>query len=405
MKESNKLWTGQYVAIVLMACLFFLCLQLLTAGFPAFITDIKNNPAQGGLMTTVFMVAAIITRPFIGFLIHRVNVKKMSIYSLAFVAITLAIAYNQQSVPLLLLLRVFHGIGFGIMTTILATLATNIIPKKRLGEGIGYYGLATSIGTSMAPMVALALLATLSFNFLLIISVVLAVLTFIFSFFIKPSKEELALTKVEPKHKLSLRESIFDKKAFVPSILCALFSITLGGVISFLRELGKEEHLGGSVSLFFLVVAIVMLAARPVSGRLYDRLGHKVIIYPAAICGIIGLFLLSITHSASTLLFAGFFYGVAYGMVTPTLQAIAVSLVTKEKQGTANAMYFSSMDLGMAIGSTGLGILAANKGFHFIYGFSIVCLVLLLIIYTFLFMKKKESETETVTATSTSQSM
>ncbi len=133
-----------------------------------------------------------------------------------------------------------------------------------------------------------------------------------------------------------------------------------------------------------------MLVARPISGKLYDTYGHKVIIYPAIICGVIGLFLLSITNGSVTLLTAGFFYGIAYGTVTPTLQAIAVSLVTKEKQGTANAMYFSAMDLGMAIGSTGLGILAANKGFHFIYGFSIICLVLLILIYALLFTKKKE---------------
>jgi MFS family permease len=390
MNESPKLWTPQFMAIVLMAFLFFLCLQLLTAGFPAFITDVKNNPTQGGLMTTIFMLAAIVTRPFVGYLIHRVNVKKMSVFTLLFVAVTLSLSYGQESVPYLLLLRIFHGIGFGIMTTILATLATNIIPKKRLGEGIGYYGLATSIGTSMAPMIALALLAYMPFNTLLIIAVVLAVITFLCSFMIKTQEAPVSSKTIEKK--LSFKESIFDKKAFIPSLLCVFFSITLGGVVSFLRELGKEAHLGGTVSLFFLIVAIIMLVARPISGKLYDTYGHKVIIYPAIICGVIGLFLLSITNGSVTLLTAGFFYGIAYGTVTPTLQAIAVSLVTKEKQGTANAMYFSAMDLGTAIGSTGLGILAANKGFHFIYGFSIICLVLLILIYALLFTKKKETE-------------
>lgn len=399
MKEI-KLWTGQYIAIVLMAFLFFMSLQLLTAGFPAFILELKQNPTQGGLMTTVFMLAAIVTRPFVGFLMHRINVKKMSMITLIFVSITLTIGYNQESVGFLLLLRVFHGIGFGIMTTVLATLATNIIPKKRLGEGVGYYSLATSVATSMAPMFALALLAYLPFNLLLIISIIFAVATFFFSFLIK--SPQIPVSNQTNVKKLPFKESLFDKKAFIPSICCAFFSITLGGVVSFLRELGKEENLGGSTSLFFLVVAIIMLISRPISGKLYDRFGHKIIIYPASICGMISMFLLSITHSTTILLIAGFFYGIAYGTITPTLQALAVSLVSKEKQGTANAMYFSSMDLGMAIGSTGLGFLASMTGYHFIYGCSIISIALLLVVYTLQGLKVKKKKRETITATASS---
>lgn len=98
MNDSSRLWTKQFVAIVIMAFLFFLCLQLLTAGFPAFITEVKDNPTEGGLMTTVFMLAAICTRPFIGSLIHQINIKMMSIFSFAFVAITVGLSYGQESI-------------------------------------------------------------------------------------------------------------------------------------------------------------------------------------------------------------------------------------------------------------------------------------------------------------------
>ncbi len=84
------------------------------------------------------------------------------------------------------------------------------------------------------------------------------------------------------------------------------------------------------------------------------------------------------------------FYGISYGIVTPTLQAIAVSFVDREKQGTANAMFFSSMDIGMAVGSTGLGMLAAATSYHFIYGFSIISIVILLLIYTFIFVRSEK---------------
>lgn len=387
MNKTSKLWTGQFTAIVVMAFLFFLCLQILTAGFPAYISDVKQNPTQAGLMTTVFMMAAILTRPLIGYLFHKLNMKWMSIITLLVITLTIALSFGQDSVPLLLLLRALHGIGFGIITTIFSTLATNIIPIKRIGEGIGYYGLATSVGTSIAPMVALSVLFYYSYNLLILISVILTVVTLVLSFLIKtPQKAKTNMTK---KNKITFKEYAFDKRALLPCLLTSFFTISLGGVVSFLKELGNEAHLGGEISIFFLIMTVVMTIIRPISGRMFDSYGHKIIIYAGAISGIIGLFLLSITQGTLTLFLAGAFYGISYGVTTPTLQAIAVSSVNKEKQGTANAMYFSCMDLGMAIGSTGLGYLASKTSFHFIYGFSALFIVVLLIVYTISFKKVK----------------
>lgn len=384
MNKPSKLWTGQFTAIVVMAFLFFLCLQILTAGFPAYITE-KHNPTQAGLMTTVFMIAAIVTRPLIGYLFHKLNMKWMSIITLIFLAITIAISFGQDSVPMLLLLRALHGIGFGIITTIFSTLATNIIPIKRIGEGIGYYGLATSVGTSIAPMFALSILFYFSYNLLIILSVILTVATLILSFFIKaPQKAQPSQIK---ENKISFKEYAFDKRALLPCLLTSFFTVSLGGIVSFLKELGKEAELGSAVSVFFLIMAVVMTIVRPISGRIFDSYGHKILVYSGAICGIIGLFLLSITQGTFTLFLAGAFYGISYGVTTPTLQAIAVSNVNKEKQGTANAMYFSCMDLGMAVGSTGLGFLASHTSFHFIYGFSALFIVVLLFVYTISFRK------------------
>lgn len=388
MRNAPKLWTSQFLAIVVMAFLFFLCLQLLTAGFPAYITSIKNDPAQAGLMTTVFMAAAILTRPLIGYVMQKINMKVISTIALVSITLSIALSYGQGSIAVLLCLRVLHGIGFGIISTIFATMATTIIPVKRLGEGIGYYGMATSIGTSVAPMFALAILQFFSYNLMIVISVIITVAALILCFFVKVP--ETPVSEKDGAKNITLREYAFDIKALPPCILTVFFTVTLGGVINFLSGLGDEAGLK-SVSLFFLVMTVMMTVIRPFSGKWFDTYGHKVVIYPAAISGIIALFLLSITHHTITLLVAGVFYGISYGVVTPTLQAIAVSFVDREKQGTANAMFFSAMDLGMAIGSTGLGMLAAATSYHFIYGFSILSIVVLLLIYTFVFVKAEEA--------------
>ncbi|WP_246202520.1 MFS transporter [Virgibacillus doumboii] len=289
MRNAPKLWTSQFLAIIVMAFLFFLCLQLLTAGFPAYITTIKNDPAQAGLMTTVFMAAAILTRPLIGYIMQKINMKLISIAALIFLTLSVGLSYGQDSVAVLLGLRVLHGIGFGIVSTIFATMATTIIPVKRIGEGIGYYGMATSVGTSVAPMFALSILQFFSYNAMIILSVILTIAALVLCFFVKAPKT--AVTDSGSIRNITLKEYVFDKKALLPCILTMFFTVTLGGVISFLSGLGKEAGLS-SVSLFFLVMTIMMTAIRPFSGRWFDNYGHKVIMYPAAVSGIVGLFLL-----------------------------------------------------------------------------------------------------------------
>ena len=55
-------------------------------------------------------------------------------------------------------MRVLFGIGFGMTSTSFPTMASDVIPIKRLGEGMGYFGLSTTLAMSIGPMIGLTLL-------------------------------------------------------------------------------------------------------------------------------------------------------------------------------------------------------------------------------------------------------
>ncbi|PLT28818.1 MFS transporter [Peribacillus deserti] len=375
---TSKLWTWQYSIIILTTFVFFLSLQALLGGFPAFVTGITENPSKGGLMTTSFMLAAIFTRPFIGILMHKLNVKKTLIFTMMFVLATIVLSYGQDIFAVLILVRIAQGVSFGIITTLLATLATSLIPNDKIGEGIGYFGMATSLGTTFGPMVALTLVHSFSFNNLLSLTFTLILLAIAGSSFIK-NKEKAP--EVKPVQKGSLLNYAFEKRAFLPCILVCLFYITFSGIVNFIDGLGSANHFGGKVSLFFLIIAGMMIITRPISGKIFDSLGHKFLIYPASICGIIGLIILTFTHSFGLLCMAAIFYGVAYSVMQPTFQAWAVSRVTPDKKGTANAMSLSFMDLGMAIGAGTLGNVVHQFGYNATFGYSSILIIILGIIY------------------------
>lgn len=341
-------------------------------------------------MTTAFMIAGIFTRPLIGIFIHKVNMKRILTVSLLLVLICMVISLGQVSIPLLMLLRALEGICFGAATTLLATFATNLIPHERIGEGIGYFGMATSLGTTLGPMFALSFLHAYSFNSLLILTAGIVIFTFIISLFIKNTHMHSKVEK--PVRNGSLWSYAFDKRALLPCLLVMLFYFTFAGIVNFIGGWGSETHLNGPVSLFFLINAIVMLLIRPVSGKVYDKWGHKFLIYPGAISAIIGLLLLSVSHNFTTFIVAAVFYGFAYGIMQPSFQAWAVSSVSPDKKATANAMSLSFMDLGMALGSVTLGSLAGQISYRMMYGYSSIFIIMLLVIYMVAHFKKIKSK-------------
>lgn len=382
-----RLWTVQYFLVVFITFLFFLCLHMMNAGFPIFVTQLSGNPAIGGTMMTAFMMAAIITRPFVSALLRKIEIKKTIAITLCIIFFCVFFSYEQQSIPFLLFIRVIEGIGFGIITTLLATLITLLIPSDRIGEGIGYFSVATSLGAGLAPVLALSVIYSHSFNYLILLAsiIIVSILGCI-----------MLLQRTISNHDYTGRRNIihyvFDKGALLPSILVMLLCITFGGVFNFIDGLGKETGLGTQITLFFVTFVILMLFVRPISGKIFDKKGHKFLILSASFFGIIGLLLLAITKNMFILLTAAVFYSICYGALQPTLQSWAVSQVSPEKKATANAMILNGMDLGMAIGSPILGVIAGFTSYKSMFGYSSICLVLLLAIYLFMIIRNRNKQ-------------
>lgn len=376
-----RLWSKPFFLIILITFLFFLSLHMLNASFPVYITQLTHKPALGGTMTTAFMLASIFTRPLVSIFLPRIKIKKTICITLLFIIVSIALSYGNSSYSFIILLRIFEGIGFGIITTLLATLATTTVPTSRLGEGVGYFGMATSLGASFAPFAGLAVLHAFNFNMVLTLSLIIILIIAACSFYVKNLEINHTGEKPSKNNNSSIVYYIFDKKALFPSILVFLLCVTFTGVFNFIDGLGEETGLGASISIYFLVFMIMMIFIRPVSGRLYDKVGHKRLIIPAGLSGMIGLLLLSIINSLWLLILAAVFFGTAYGTLQPTLQSWAVSQVSSNKKGTANAMILTGMDLGMAVGAPVLGFTAGKIGYQAMFGLSSIFILILVVLF------------------------
>ena len=356
---------------------------MLLSTFPAYVkNEFHAGDFQVSLVTSVFAASAIIARFLTAGLIKSVPRDKLLYVGLIIATITTGIYSLAESVGGLLTMRVGFGLGFGISSTILPTLASQIIPVSRMGEGIGYFGLSSSLAMSFGPMVGLNVMSAYGFSKLTIVAtltVVLILPILLFSRVVSKSSghgqnkaaKQSSGRHVKPK---------FNHKMWFPALLNAILCITYSGLLGFIALFGQFIHMK-QVGLFFLFNVVTIVIVRPISGRLFDRRGHAAVLIPAAIFVVASMTVLSYTRSLPLLIVSALLYGLGFGAIQPTLQAWMIRTSTPEQYGTANSMFYNSTDFGVAIGSIILGLIASFSNYSVMYRYSAGFMILFLLLY------------------------
>ncbi|RHW37523.1 MFS transporter [Lysinibacillus yapensis] len=398
-KAKVKLWTNQYFIIVILSLVMFTSFYMITAGFPIFVSTISDNPAMAGIMTTTLMLASLITRFFASVIIQKVNMKLLLIISLLYFLGTIALTFVNQSIGFLIFVRALQGIGFSMLTILVFTISSNIVPKSRLGEGIVYFALSTSVGTTIGPLIAISYLSHYSFHSMIMITLGLMFFSFVCSFFtkntVKKEKERPQSATDQPFYKY-----MYDKRVLLPCILVSLNYMAIAGTVNFIGAFGKEIDVGGRISQFFIAQGIAMVIIRIFSGKIFDKFGHRVLIIPGAISGAAGLILLGFSKGMLMVIVSGALFGIAFAIIHPIIQAWALTLVPPEKKATANSMLLIFIDFGLAVGSVGLGLLAKKVGYGMTFTYSAVFMIIILILYLFGSKKTASLEADKGKATS-----
>lgn len=311
---------------------------------------------------------------------RRVHRNVILFVGLVLAAIMTGITIWAGSIGSMLVMRVGFGIGFGMVSTIIPTLVSQIIPSKRLGEGIGYFGLSTSLAMSMGPMIGLNVMKHYGFHTLAIIStiaVILIIPIILLSRSVPPSPAPSRATE-EGSHKQT--KQAFNTQLLFPAMLNVILSVTYSGLLSFIALYGDMRHLD-QVGLFFLFNAVSIIIIRPISGKLFDRKGPAAVLIPAAISVAISMMVLSYSTSMTMLIISALLYGLGFGAIQPTLQAWMLRTSTKEQYGMANSMFYNSTDLGIATGALMLGAISSMSNYAIMYRFSAGFMVLFLVVY------------------------
>lgn len=350
--ENQRIFNKSFLFIFISNFLIFIGFEMLLPILPAYMISLDASPIQIGLVTTLFTIGAVFIRPFVGYFLIDNKRKTLAIGASAMLMIITLVYPLLNIIWMLLLLRFFHGVAWGVSTTANSTIAVDSIPKTRLGEGLGYFSISTTVGAIIAQSLGILIYGFYSFDIVIWSSVILSLLAFTALLFVNSP----AQIKKE-KERFRFFDMIFEKSAWFPALLTVITTFGFGAIITFLVVFGEQRNLD-NIFLFFLVNATVSTLLRPYTGKWYDRKGPWSIIIVSAILGFLSLIVLSFASNDFHLVIAAILFGAGYGTVMPCLQTLAVQNVSEEKSGAANATFFSSFDIGVGVSAFVLGILA-----------------------------------------------
>jgi len=366
--NQSKLWSKDFIILSVtnffIALTFYLLMTMMTVYA---VEQFRASESMAGLASSMFVIGAVFSRLFAGKYLEVIGRKKMLYGSLLLFLIASLSYIPIQNIGLLLALRFIHGAAFGIANNAMSTVVMDLIPPERRGEGTGYYTLSATGSTAIGPFLGLSISQQAGFQTVFLTCTGFAAIAILASLFV--NIPEAHLTK-EQRQTLKNGFSFYDFfeiRALPISLIMILMGIAYSGIVSFLNSYAIESGLESAASFFFVIYAVFIFISRPLAGKLLDRKGDNIVIYPALLCFMVSLLMLGFGHSGISLLVAGALAAMGFGTMMSCAQAIAVKVSPKHRVSLATSTFYICTDGGMGVGPFLLGMIVPMIGYHGMY--------------------------------------
>ncbi|MFZ2447711.1 MAG: MFS transporter [Syntrophobacteraceae bacterium] len=348
--------------------------------FPLFITSHNGDQVDIGIIMGAFLLASVLCRPWISNMIDRIGRKKS--YALGSLVMTLLpLAYlffdgNLRGFYLpLILVRVVHGVGFAICITAAFTYIADVIPKERLNEGLGMFGISGLIGAAIGPVIAEIVIRESGFDPLFLVASAMAGVGLAIQFFLKETYVHV-FRAADSSFFVVLRK----RRIFMIAVVALLFGIGLAAVNGFVAPYAYERRIA-FISLYYIFYSAAAIVTRLLGGGIADRMGEdRVIPYALFLTGA-GLLAMVFMKGSLVLLACGFMTGCGHGLLYPALNVRAIRGESRAIRGKITGAYTGSIDAGAFVGSIILGYIGELAGFQALFLTAGAALILGLIIF------------------------
>ena len=361
MNSKEKLWNANYIKVMTTNFLLYFAFYLLTPLLPLYLSETFGATKDTiGIVLSGYTVAALIVRPFCGYVVDSFSRKKVLMLCLSDFAVFFAGYIAAGTILMFAICRTLHGGPFGAVTVANSTCAIDVLPSSRRNEGIGLYGLSNNFAMAIAPSIGIYLHNMVdSYMILFWIAFVVAISAVLIAWTIRLPEKDI----IRNKEKLSL-DRFFLTRAWLLAINIAMFGFCWGVLSNYLAIYSKEVlSITGGTGTYFALLSMGLFSSR-LQGR--KALSQGKLTQNAAegmLISLVGFTLfVAIPHPVAYYLSA-ILIGLGNGHLYPAFLNMFVHVARHDQRGTANSSILTGWDLGFGIGCLLGGIVAEHFGY------------------------------------------
>ena len=315
-----------------------------------------------GVIAALFSAVALVARPITSVMGDRLNKKYLLAVALTLNGITTLLYAFVPSLLWVIPVRALHGFFFSVSGTIAFALGADYVPKKRMGEGVGYMGMGQIIGMAIGPNIGIFVIERYSYQLCFLVSGAAIVLAGFSVCALRYSKNARISYEISNKVSIKLRDLVAVE--LLPNVLfVSLFMLCNGLIVSFLTMIGELRSIAG-IGTFFVVNSVAVLIARPIIGRITDNKGVKYAVVPGYILTAIAMVLIGSGYSIVFIIAAAILFALGAGSSMPAIQADCLMRLDKTRSTVATGTYMIGLDIGMIVGPMLGGLMADFYGFQ-----------------------------------------
>ncbi len=336
----------------------FLDTHLLIPVMSLFAFELGASVGTIGLIIGLYSITNTPANILFGRLIDRVGYKVPLIAGLIGDALSMFF-YSICRLPIhLALVRVFHGTSGALVGPATMSIIANYSDRARGGRAMGFYGMSLAAATLAGYGLSGVITSRLSFQALFLFGAAILAVGVIVSLLLpKSGKKVSAAGRTSFGEDLKKVKWLLLRKGLSISYI-SIFAqyFTFGGVVTLLplyvRGLGMEAfHVGMLLAIFAISFIILQFP----SGTLSDRAGRFLPTAAGIILCAVSLAILPSLEHFALLAAAMALYGVAYGMMFPSISALVADNTVSEERGMATGIFHALLTAGVAIGAPVIG--------------------------------------------------
>ncbi|HEX2386453.1 MAG TPA: MFS transporter [Candidatus Binatia bacterium] len=365
--KPDSIWSQTFALLCLTQLLGYAHNALLTPTIPLYVTQLGGSALTVGFVLASFAVTSVLLRPVIGHFADRRNEARVLAFGCALLGASL-LFFLIPSLAAALPANALRGIGWAGLNTGGYALLAMIAPALRRAEASGYYSGVQGGANILFPALGLWLIDAPSAGFhgVMLLSGAFAAAGALASLALRGARLPESRSHEHDSGPARLNPFTLDREVLLPSALLFGLNLTYPATSAFLvlyaRTIGIEN-----VAWYFVASGVTSLLARPLLGRLGDRIGGGPSLAAGFLLEMVALLLLNAASDLALLLICGVVFALGNAIGSSTTLALAIHRANPRGRGKAMASFSIAYPAAAGAGALWTGSAVEMTGYFWMY--------------------------------------